>query len=173
MKKNSTGNLIAFRYMGYFLIAVILLPLLSMLVYISFNTKWMTNNPKCYLFGYILFASFCLIRLFILRGSYKYANDLILAISAGWIGTSYLVTGQKIFDELPSLELLKDDPLLFYAISFKFILVCSSLISKIVITLIEFIRAWRKEEKDFTGIKAWDRIKLIFKKSSPKKQTKS
>ncbi|WP_449549965.1 hypothetical protein [Lelliottia amnigena] len=172
MKKNSTDNLNSFRYMGYFLLAVILLPLLSMLVFISFNTNWMTNNPKSYLLGYILFASFCLIRLFILRGSYKYANDLILAISAGWIGTSYLVTGQKIFDELPSLELLKDDPLLFYAISFKFILVCSSLISKIVITLIEFIRAWRKEEEGFNGITAWDRIKLIFKKPSPKKQAK-
>ncbi|EAO4306496.1 hypothetical protein GAW92_24715, partial [Salmonella enterica] len=101
MKKNSTDNLIEFRYMGYFLLAVILLPLLSMLVYISFNSEWMTNNPKSYLLGYILFSSFCLIRLFILRGSYKYANDLILAISAGWIGTSYLTTGQKTFDELP------------------------------------------------------------------------
>ncbi len=154
MKKNSTDNLIEFRYMGYFLLAVILLPLLSMLVYISFNSEWMTNNPKSYLLGYILFSSFCLIRLFILRGSYKYANDLILAISAGWIGTSYLTTGQKIFDELPSLDLLKDNPFLFYAIAFKFILVCSSLISKIVITLIEFIRAWIQEEKDFNGINA-------------------
>lgn len=171
MKEINSDNNISFKYTGYFIIVVLLFPLVSMLVYSLFNTDWMTKNPILYLLIYILLASLFLTRLFILRGSYKYANDLILAVSAGWIGISYIATGQKLFDEPPSLDLVKEHPFLFYTIAFKFILVTSSLVTKAAITFIEFIRAWRKEEKDFTGISAWVRIKLIFKKPRAIKKT--
>ncbi|MBN7768132.1 hypothetical protein, partial [Pectobacterium brasiliense] len=136
------------------------------------NKEWFEKNPNLYLFFYISLASFFIVRLFILRNSYKYANDLILAISAGWIGVSYLLTGQKVFDELPEYDLLVSNPEIYYTIVFKFIMVASSLLSKCVITYIEFIRAWRAEEKSFTGISAKKRIELFFKKLSTIKKIK-
>jgi len=165
------NNFLRYRYVIYFIIGLITLPCFATLLFPLFNKEWIESNPNNYLVFYIVLASFLIIRLFILRSSYKYANDLILAISAGWVGISYLLTGQKTFDELPTYELLIHNPSLYYTIAFKFIMVASSLLSKCIITCIEFIRAWRTEEKEFTGISAKTRISMFFQKPGSVNET--
>lgn len=165
MNSNFDADLKKYVFPSCFFIFVTLFPLIAVVVQSLFYQKWIAENPNFYLLIYILIASFFIIRLFILRASYKYANDMILAITTAWIAVSYFFTGEKLFDTRPNSDLFNENVLLFYTVVFKFILVSSSLISKIVITMIEFIRAWKTEEVKFKGITAMGRLILFFKKT--------
>ncbi|HAV1945966.1 TPA: hypothetical protein JG947_004608, partial [Enterobacter hormaechei subsp. steigerwaltii] len=74
-----------------------------------FNLTLITEYPKIYLSTTLLITSSITFFICYIRKSYKYLNDLILALSAGVIAFIYLLTGSKKLTILPPADLLEKD----------------------------------------------------------------
>lgn len=99
-----------------------------------------------------------------IRKSYKYLNDFILALSAGVIAFIYLLTGSKELTILPPADLLEKDELAFFLIMLNFILVANSLISKIFLTVYDFFKERKTEQKTFHKLNFTKRVILFFRR---------
>ncbi|ENV9556068.1 hypothetical protein ACUTFX_09430 [Enterobacter hormaechei] len=137
-----------------------------------FNLTLITEYPKIYLSTTLLITSSITFFICYIRKSYKYLNDLILALSAGVIAFIYLLTGSKKLTILPPADLLEKDRLAFFLIILNFIVVANSLISKIFLTTYDFSKERRKEKKSFHRLNFTKRVISLFRRFPFNKKVK-
>lgn len=137
-----------------------------------FNITLITKYPKTYLGTTLLITSSLTYFICYIRKSYKYLNDFILALSAGAIAYFYLLTGSKEFDILPPTDLLEKDKLTFFFIVLKFIFIANSLITKVLLTIHDFVTERKAEKESFRKLNFKKRVILFFRKSFFKKKIK-
>ncbi|EKN3361116.1 hypothetical protein O8H66_000940 [Yersinia ruckeri] len=129
-----------------------------------YNITLITKYPKTYLGTTLLMTSSLTFFICYIRKSYKYLNDFILALSAGVIAFIYLLTGSKELTILPPADLLEKDELAFFLIMLNFILVANSLISKIFLTVYDFFKERKTEQKTFHKLNFTKRVILFFRR---------
>lgn len=157
---------------AYLILSLFFFIIVGSIASLLLNINWISNHPVGFFLFYLFISALLTLLLYLMRPSYKYANDIVLAISAGLYSLEFITTGEKDFQALPTLELMSEHPLQFYIKSFFLVVVANSLIAKVFINIIDFIRSWIKEEEDYKDIKLCDRIRSVFKKPFIKEERK-
>lgn len=135
------------KSISYFFLSIFIIPIIGIIIGIPFDKFLLKNHPIALFSGIIILSSLGIYSLYFYRKSYNYFNDAVLAIFTGWIALEYLLTGEKSSEIIPSENLLKTNPLVYYFIILKLITIANSLLAKIFITFHELYNA-RKTEND-------------------------
>ncbi|EFK4689060.1 TPA: hypothetical protein ACXE0W_001756 [Escherichia coli] len=135
------------KFIAYAFLSFTIAPIIGIIIGIPFDKYLLKNYPVVLFTVIIIFSSLGIYSLYLYKKSYKYVNDAVLAIFTGWVALTYLLTGEKTSEIIPSEKLIETHPLMYYLIILKLTIVANGLLAKIFITLNELYHARKAENK--------------------------